>query len=401
MFTPCQVKLMQYVMESSQMVRRSLYTESNLITTGVLLPSTVTGKPIANFNASTTVVCVGDEVQFYDESCKQIVENRKWTLNGASISTTNSVNPKVTYSTAGNYEVTLTVSNSRGEDTKTIANYIKVRPNKAQISYIEEDAEDDSYLNEDWFTPEVNGLKWGRTSETAYTGNSCFKLPITSSSTIGSKHYIDLPPIDLRTYQGINPKISFMVGYRRSSSTEFETLRILVSTDCGQSYQQKKQVVGAGLSTSGALTNNFVPSSQSDWRRINYNLSDFENDSNLLIRIEIESAATNTVFLDDINVSQFYTGLEGTNKPLRYLSVYPNPNNGEMKIELDSKRSENTEINLLDLMGKKVSTLYIGKTKKGLNTFEVSNKGNIASGVYYLQVTIGGISNYEKVSILK
>lgn len=401
MFTSCQVKYMHYLLESSALPRKSLYNQSNLISTGVLLPVTVTAKPVANFNASTTVVCIGEEVQFYDESCKQTVENRKWTLTGSSISTTNTANPKVTYSAAGEYEVTLNVSNSSGEDTKTITKYIRVRPNIAQISYIEQPVEDDNYINEGWSTPLVNGIKWEKTDEAAYSGNSCFKVPINTNSTIGSKHYIDLPPIDLRVYQGINPKISFMVGYRRSSTTEFETMRILISTDCGQSYQQKKQIVGAGLSTSGALTNNFIPGAQNEWRRINYNLTDFENDSNVLIRIEVESAATNSVYVDDINVSQFYTAINEINKPVSFITVYPNPNNGKMSIEMEAKQTAAAEINLIDLTGKKVSTLYVGKTQKGLNTFEVENKKNVSSGIYYLQIMVDGISSYEKVSILK
>ena len=401
MFTSCQVKYMQYLIESNSLPRKGLYTQSNLIKTGVLLPETVSGKPVANFNASATTICVGEEVQFYDESCKQKVESRKWTLNGSSTSSTNTANPIVTYASAGTYEVTLDVSNSSGSDSKTISKYINVRPNVAQISYIEEPVEDDNYLNEGWSTPEVNGIKWKKTDVTAYTGNSCFVIPIKSNSTVGSKHHLDLPAIDLRVYKGINPKISFMVGYRRSSTTEFETMRILISTDCGQSFQQRKQIVGAGLSTSGALSSNFIPSAQNEWRRINYNLSDFENDSNVIIRLEVESAATNSVYVDDINVSQFYTGINQIDGDIRFLSVYPNPNNGKMSIELEGKRTEQTEINLIDLTGKKVSTLYVGETHKGLNTFEVENKENISSGIYYLQITVGGISKYEKISILK
>jgi len=56
---------------------------------------------------------------------------------------------------------------------------------------------------------------------------------------------------------------------------------------------------------------------------------------------------------------------------------------------------------MFDLTGKKVSTLYVGKTQKGLNTFEVENKKNVSSGIYYLQIMVDGISSYEKVSILK
>ena len=401
MFTTCQQKYIHYLLESNQVPRKSLYTQSNLITTGVLLPPTVTGKPVANFNASTNIVCVGDEVQFYDESCKQTVESRKWTLDGANISNTNSENPKVTYANPGNYTVSLNVSNSSGEDTKSITKYITVRPSVGYYTYLEEAVEDDSYLNEGWITEEIGGVKWARTNEAAYSGNSSFKIPINSNSSNGTKYNLDLPPLDLRVYAGINPKVSFMVGYRRADALNSEIMRIYVSTDCGQSYQQKKQIVGAGLAASGVLTSNFIPSSASDWRRINYSLNEFENDSNVLIRIEVESASGNAVYIDDINVSQYFTGIKEATNNVQFLSISPNPSNGNMSVELETLQNGKIQIALLDLTGKKVSTMYIGETTKGINTFDLSQKGNIANGVYYLQVTVNGTSSYEKISIIK
>lgn len=401
MFTSCQKELVHYVLESSQLRRRTLYQESNLIATGVMLPTTVTAKPAANFSVSSTTVCAGQPIQFFDESCKQTVETRKWTLSGSSIATTNSENPIVTYNEPGVYEVKLTVSNSSGEDSKTMSNYINVRPSVAYQKYIHEDMEE-IVLNENgWANPEIGGTKWEVTSEAYYSGGKSIKIPINSNSNMGTKHILDIPAIDLRSYEGLNPKISFMVGYLRASSSDFEILRIYVSNDCGETFEQKKQIVGAGLSSSSTIKSNHIPADKSEWVRVYYSLNQYDNDSNVIIRLEVESAAGNSVYIDDINISQFYTDVKQIKNTTNFVEVYPNPNDGNMQIELHSKNNSNIEISLLDLTGKKVSTLYNGETIKGINTFEVSNKEALSNGIYYLQVNMDGVSSFKKISIIK
>lgn len=401
MFTPCQIKLAHYFLESNSLPRKTLYQESNLIATGVMLPNTVTAGPVANFSVSSTIVCVGQEVQFYDESCKQTVESRKWDLAGSSIASTNAENPIVTYNTPGVYEVKLTVGNSSGEDSKTMTNYINVRPNVAYDKFIQEDVEELEINKNGWTSPEVGGVKWEVTTEAAFSGSKSLKIPINANSNIGTKYSIDLPAIDLRRYENLFPKISFMVGYLRASATNSETLRILVSRDCGETFEQKKVMVGSGLASSFNYETNHIPQNSSDWKRFYYSLNEFQNDSNVIIRIEVESGAGNSVYIDDINVSQFFTSISDPKKAIGVFEVFPNPNDGNMQIELTAESNENIEIALLDLTGKKVSTLYNGETIKGINTFEVSNNDALSNGIYYLQVNINGVSSYRKISIIK
>lgn len=84
------------------------------------------GGPVADFVASNQTPAVGGTVDFTDYTTNSPT-SWSWTFEGGSPSTyTGQTPPSITYSTAGNYQVTLTVSNASGTDTKIKAYYIRV-----------------------------------------------------------------------------------------------------------------------------------------------------------------------------------------------------------------------------------------------------------------------------------
>ena len=81
--------------------------------------------PTANFTSDTRQVEIGGSVTFADVSSGNVI-SRSWTFEGGSPSTSTAENPVVTYSAVGSYQVSLTVTNEYGSDTKTVTEYIDV-----------------------------------------------------------------------------------------------------------------------------------------------------------------------------------------------------------------------------------------------------------------------------------
>ncbi len=81
--------------------------------------------PSANFVANNTGVYVNEEVLFSDLSSGSPT-SWSWTFTGGSPSVSTEQSPTVIYDTEGTYEVSLTVTNPFGNDTKTITDYITV-----------------------------------------------------------------------------------------------------------------------------------------------------------------------------------------------------------------------------------------------------------------------------------
>jgi PKD repeat protein len=85
----------------------------------VLLP------PVADFMADTNHIVMGDTIHYYDMSSHNPT-SWQWEFQGGVPATSAEQNPSVVYEVAGTYDVTLTVQNAQGTDTKTIQNFVTV-----------------------------------------------------------------------------------------------------------------------------------------------------------------------------------------------------------------------------------------------------------------------------------
>jgi PKD repeat protein len=97
--------------------------------------------PVADFSASlTSIVCsAGTPVEFTAVAVggSEPATSWSWSFPGGTPSTSTLQNPKVLYKDApiGQYDVTLTVTNANGSNTKTIANYINKVSNSTECDY--------------------------------------------------------------------------------------------------------------------------------------------------------------------------------------------------------------------------------------------------------------------------
>ncbi|MEN8185681.1 MAG: reprolysin-like metallopeptidase [Bacteroidota bacterium] len=85
------------------------------------------------------------------------------------------------------------------------------------------------------------------------------------------------------------------------------------------------------------------------------------------------------------------------NYALNGFKVYPNPSNGNLNIEFTSKNTEDIDIALFDLLGRKV----LGKrfSNKSINFNEKLNLKDISSGFYVLKVKRGTQLSSQKIRI--
>ena len=88
----------------------------------------------ANFSAGPLVACVGTPVNFTDLSTGAVVS---WTWNFGDGNTSTLENPSHTYSAAGTYNITLTVSNGTTAVAEVKSNYITVKDQGLKLREIE------------------------------------------------------------------------------------------------------------------------------------------------------------------------------------------------------------------------------------------------------------------------
>ena len=90
----------------------------------------VSSQLTASFSSDVTEICEDESVSFYDQSVGAI--SWDWTFEGGTPGTSTLQNPVITYSSAGEYDVSLTVSDGSEDNTVVIENYITVEVEPGQ-----------------------------------------------------------------------------------------------------------------------------------------------------------------------------------------------------------------------------------------------------------------------------
>jgi len=136
-------------------------------------------------------------------------------------------------------------------------------------------------------------------------------------------------------------------------------------------------------------------SSISTWTLETINLPNASN--NYYIAFEGDAKYGYGVCIDDITVTGDHIGIDELTFNSR-VNVYPNPNNGNFTIEINSKTPEIISIKVFDLLGTMVyENNNIVNSSNYTNTIDLSFLSN---GIYYLKVQ-GDYKNITKKIIIK
>jgi PKD repeat protein len=401
MFTQGQVNRMRSAVTSSVGGRNNLWTAANLNATGATGTLTLCK---AEFTSNKTSVCVGDQVEFYDDTYNA-VSGWSWSFPSGTPSTSTVQNPIVTYNTPGVYEVTLTATNAGNSDTETKTGYIRVLPASTTLPFFE-GFESYSSLNNltNWevYNPNNNNA-FSITNTTSHSGAQCVKLTNFGQSGANSDELIasavDLS--DVASNGGV-VTLSFRYAYRKRASSNIEWLKVFITNDCGSSWVQRKTLSGSQLSSQVATTA-WTPSAAADWTTVHMvNVtSDYWVD-NFRYKFEFEGNNGNNFYLDDINIylgspsDDIVLGL-GEAGEIANLEVYPNPTDGELNVTFSSPISQQATLTVRDIAGKLLQQNSINAAS-GSNLVMLG-MDSLAAGTYFVTVNLGDSQKTLQVTV--
>lgn len=379
MFTQGQRNRMRSAAESSTSDRNNLWTQSNREATGTWTDESILCN--ADFSASQHVVCLGQEVQFFDNSFNGIVE---WTWDfgdGIEISGTDSEtfkNPIHTFTEPGDYTVTLDVGN--GVDILGVikTSFISVLSDNAETPPLVQGFEY-SFPGNNWWVYNPNEDEaWEVTSAASFTGDKSIKL---NNNTINE--YFGSDEIVTSTFdfsQATEVYISYKWAYANRLVETGDRLRIHISYDCGVTWILKEQHTGTtDLPTASATNQAFVPGSNSEW---DSGLVVIDNPSQLTagfrVKFSFLSMGGNNIYVDDINIdSDAPVGVQSESSSK--LLVYPNPAADILTISGQSLKDFD-QIQILDVRGAIIETISIDQQSR--MNIDVSI---MANGLYVLR----------------
>ena len=390
--------------------RANMISQANLELTGTADPYTPSDcAPISAFYfrqnssgfATQRMICVGETVDFEETAYNGDVDDYLWTFEGGDPATDDSANPNnIDYNTPGRFDVTLEVSNAVGSNSKTATDMIIVSATTAQNqsdwgyvdSFWDEQAFLDEYVvfNQDGST---NGWEYFNAENGGYSGWGSVRM-FNIDNKLEEIDELVSPSYDLSNLN--SPTLQYRYSGAAIDNTPNDELKIMVSDDCGESWQTRETFSGFDLINAGLVSNSYRPNANSTWSNVSVGLGSFGNKPNVRIKFRwISGGRGNNFFIDDVTLSSSPLGMEDLERQLD-LNVAPNPTSNATTVTMNLPYSAKIRMEVMDVLGRDSKTILSKEMSKGTHNFDV-NLSNHADGVYYLRILVDSNMVVKKI----
>ncbi|MEP7279652.1 MAG: M43 family zinc metalloprotease [Bacteroidota bacterium] len=230
-----------------------------------------------------------------------------------------------------------------------------------------------------------NGLTWQKVTGIAHTGNASVLINNLNYSAVGQQDYLRLPDADIA---GVDSAfLSFQVAAATYTSTNtsnntWDTLEVLLSTDCGKTYTSLYKKFGSSLVTrTTPVTGSFVPAA-SEWRKDSISVNNYISAGKIQLAFRNTTGFENNIYLDDINLR---TVTLNPNLKSRGFLVTPSPTTGIIVVQFYPQPTDIKSIQVFTMAGQKIAEI-IPTGQSNSYTFNISP---YAAGVYIVRVVMG------------
>lgn len=367
--------------------RSQIYSPANLTATGCDGTPAPGAVPVANFQADHRYVCVNQPVNFTETSYGGTTQ-WNWTFQGGSPGNATIQNPQVIYNTPGIYSVTLSTATNFGTDSEVKASYIHVlSPVGPAVSEGFEGLT--SGLPTGWTAIDNDQIgSWSLLSTTGAQGSGkCLKVAGYNTYSAGLSDDLVLPPTDFSSV--VTANLTYDWSYRKRSGFIYDSLQVLISTDCGTTWSVLKTRVQNTLVTVGGLqaSTEYVPTVASQWKSDTIDLSAYAGMPSIRLQFKAIGYDGQSMYLDNININSTLVGVgEQAWNPAEFM-VSPNPFRDEFNVHYQLRKAGSTRLTLVDAAGKLVYTMNTGTESAGIHHIAVdaASVRQLPAGIYFLK----------------
>jgi photosystem II stability/assembly factor-like uncharacterized protein len=337
---------------------------------------------------SQEVVCGIDSFYFDDHSfLNHTNASWNWIFPTGNPSSSNLRNPAIYFSQEGVHLAILQITDGNGNSD---VDSIQVSVNFLNLPTSVSEGFEGAFLPSGWSVENQNNdAQWSLSSSAGGYGNSTKSAIFDNYNNDSQGNKDDL-------IMNFNPSaianhsfLKFDVAYARWGSGYSDTLQVLASTDCGESYQSLYLKGGTYLATTPDNQSFYIPSA-SEWRTDSIDLAAFSNETNLQLAFRNIGRYGNAVYLDNINIGDFAHIEENENdEPI----VYPNPVRAGEAITIQFRGEFNAF--LVDQKGSKI------QIHKGTDALNLLISENCTAGLYTLQIQTPTRIWNERIAVIK
>lgn len=240
-----------------------------------------------------------------------------------------------------------------------------------------------------------NSYTWERVVGVSKTGSAAMVVRNYSYTQNGQVDYLRLPQVSITDADSAFLSFQVAAAIQVSAGTllnNWDTLRVLVSTNCGSTWTSLYKKWGGALSTrSGITTSEFIPAA-SEWRKDSVNLTAYINKGPVMIAFANSTGNENNLYIDDINL--YKKGSHAAMGEQGYV-ITPNPSSGPLTVQFSTPPVNLKAIAVYNSAGQKI-TEKITSNNTSATAYQFNLNRN-ASGVYIVRLVYSDRSVSAKI----
>ena len=230
-------------------------------------------------------------------------------------------------------------------------------------------------LSNDWSIDNPDGSEtWEINSDYGYNSSSSISIENSIYSANGEYDDLNSPMMNFTGATSVNLIFDYAYSLWTDPSLPqnwSDTLIILISSDCGLTWDKMWERAGADLVTTNPIFNGteWFPINNNDWESENINLNNYANKDGIMIKFRNVNQYENNLFLDNINITS--NGISSVEEAqMSTVLVYPNPADKQIEVNYQGLKQ------IYNMLGERVINTYNNK-------IDISK---LSSGVYVIKL---------------
>ncbi|MFT3948300.1 MAG: M43 family zinc metalloprotease [Agriterribacter sp.] len=304
-----------------------------------------------------------------------------WTGNLASWDTTLIRLPQYAVE-QGDYTLSIKLSqpNGKADEDTTNNTMSKAILYYTPVTNVEESFEGDGTLPQGWdILTNEDTAGWQKEDGIASTGKTSIQKTADDYSN-GQQALLRLP----ETYfTGVDSayltfKIAAAPSVSSGSQSSVDTLEVLLSQDCGATYQSLYKKYSTSLYTKNTVTTSFSPAT-TEWRKDTVNLLNYIDKGNMLLAFRVSNYNQSNIYIDDVNV---FTVTVNPNLKAKGFMVTPNPSTGIVYVQFYPAPEQLQAVQVYSVTGQLIRNINTSGGALNLYTIDLTAQ---PSGMYIIR----------------
>lgn len=266
--------------------------------------------------------------------------------------------------------IQFTVVNT-GKPTTYSENFESITPGDLPADWTTYDGDDHA----DWFVYSTGTNKAAAFNNYAYTGAT------------NERDELVMPVVDLTGNSAL--WLSFDLSHAsRPNAVTHDSLEVLISADCGQTFTSIWGRGGAALNTVADNSTLFIPAGPQDYQNIQIDLSAYTSNNKAIIKFVNWSNNGNSTLIDNVNFTvNAPTSVKDGNNGLS-VNVFPNPATETVQIGCQLQNAGTLTMRIVNSLGQTVAESDHGLQPMGFHLSKLDVR-NYPAGIYNLLIFSG------------